>query len=190
MKKTMFLMLAVVLIVISYMPLFLGGYVYNEEQAMRRFHPAYTGDKLYERTGDHHKLIVWHDGNVKMVTVMENKWGLLHRASNSVVLERGSEDEPFTRIWSASHRGEGMYDTLLAVETPENESRRIIVTNEPWDDEPIDDLDQIKALSGIYIEMDVEQGYALHYEQLPADQIGGFIFRSIDSEGNILSVQP
>ena len=41
-----------------------------------------------------------------------------------------------------------MYDTLLAVETSENESRKIIVTNEPWDDEPIDDLDQIKALSG------------------------------------------
>ena len=83
-----------------------------------------------------------------------------------------------------------MYDTLLAVETSENESRKIIVTNEPWDDEPIDDLDQIKALSGVYIEMDVEQGYAVHYEQSPADQIGGFIFRSIDSEGNILSVHP
>ena len=65
-----------VLVVISYMPLFLGGYVYNEEQALRRLHPAYTGDKLYERIGDHHKLIVWHDGNVKMVTLMESKWGL------------------------------------------------------------------------------------------------------------------
>ena len=47
----MFLILAAVLVVISYMPLFLGGYVYNEEQALRRLHPAYTGDKLYERIG-------------------------------------------------------------------------------------------------------------------------------------------
>lgn len=50
-EKTMFLILAAVLVVISYMPLFLGGYVYNEEQALRRLHPAYTGDKLYERIG-------------------------------------------------------------------------------------------------------------------------------------------
>lgn len=186
----MFLILAAVLVTISYMPLFLGGYVYNEEQAMRRFHPAYTGDKLYEKIEDHHKLIVWHDGNVKMVTVMENKWGLLHRIANSVALEPGAEEEPFVRIWSASHHGDGIYDTLVAAETSEPESKKILVTNEPWDDEPIDDLDQIKALSGIYIEMDVEQGYAVHYEQLPADQTGGFIFRSIDSEGNILSVHP
>lgn len=190
MKKTMFLILAAVLVAISYMPLFLGGYVYNEEQTMRHFHPAYTGDKLYEKIEDHHKLVVWHDGNVKMVTVMENKWGLLHRVANAVVLEPKSEEEPFVRTWSASHRGDGMYDALLAVETSENESRKIIVTNESWDDEPIDDLDQIKALSGIYIEMDVKQGYAVQYAQLPADQIGGFIFRSIDSEGNILSVHP
>lgn len=79
---------------------------------------------------------------------------------------------------------------LLAAETREPGSKKILITNEPWDDKPIDDLDRIKALSGIYIEMDVEQGYAVEYEQLPADQTGGFIFRSIDSKGHILSVLP
>lgn len=190
MKKAMFLILAAVVVVISYLPLLLDGYAYNEEQAIRRVHPAYTGDKLYERSEDHHKLIVWQDGHVKTVNVLESKWGMLHKITNAVALEPKSEDEPFVRTWSASHRGDGIYDTLVAVETSEPESKKIIVTNEPWDDKPIEDLEQVKALSGIYMEIDVEQGYAIHYEQLPADQTGGFIFRSIDAEGNILSVQP
>ncbi|MGY5344669.1 hypothetical protein ACXFAU_19670 [Paenibacillus glucanolyticus] len=190
MKKTIFFILAAVVVVISYMPLFFGGYVYNEEQAMRRFHPAYTGDKLYEKIGDQHKLIVWHDGHVKIVTAVESKWGLLHRVKNAVVLEHRTEEGPFTRIWSASRNGDGMYDTLLAVETLEPHSKKILVTNEPWEDKLIDNLDQIKASSGIYIEMDVEQGYAVEYESLPYGQTGGFIFRSIDAEGNIISVHP
>ncbi|KOP67524.1 hypothetical protein AMS62_21475 [Bacillus sp. FJAT-18019] len=189
MKKISFLILAAIVVVINYTPLFLGGYMYNEEQAVRRLYPEYSGNKLYEKTEDQHKLIVWSGGNQKMVTVVENKWGWLYRARNSVVLVRTSQDEPFVRTWSATnHGGHDLSDTLLAVETTESESSKIIVTNEPMDEEPVADLEQLKALSGVYIEMDVEQGYAIHYEQLPADQIGGFVFRSIDSEGKILSV--
>jgi len=188
-KKISFLILAAIVVVINYMPLFLGGYMYNEEQAVRSSYPEYTGNKLYEKTEDQHKLIVWSGANEKMVTVIENKWGLLHRVRSSTVLVRVSQEEPFIRTWSATNHGESdLSDTLLAVETTENESSKIIVTNEPIDEEPVADLEQLKALSGVYIEMDVDQGYAIYYGQLPADQIGGFVFRSIDSEGKILSV--
>ena len=122
MKKISFLILAAIVVVINYTPLFLGGYMYNEEQSVRRLYPAYTGNKLYEKTEDQHKLIVWSNGNEKTITVMENKWGLLHRARNSVVLVRVSQEEPFIRTWSATHRGNGIYDTLLAVENTESES--------------------------------------------------------------------
>lgn len=40
MKKTMFLILAAVLVAISYMPLFLGGYVYNESMIWHRSKPC------------------------------------------------------------------------------------------------------------------------------------------------------
>ncbi|KOR90115.1 hypothetical protein [Paenibacillus solani] len=189
MKKISFLILAAIVVVINYTPLFLGGYMYNEEQAVRRLYPEYTGNKLYEKREDQHKLVVWSDGNQKIVTVVENKWGWLYRARNSVELVRTSQDEPFIRTWSATnHGGNDIYDTILAVETSENESSTIVVTNEPMDEEPVADLERLKALSGIYIEMDVEQGYAVYYGQLPADQTGGFVFRSIDSEGKILSI--
>lgn len=111
-KKSIFLILAAVAVVVSYMPLVLGGYAYNEAEAIRHFHPAYTGDKLYEKIEDGHKWIVWHDGHIKIATVIESKWGLLHKVMNAVTLERRSAEDPFVRTWSASHRGDGMYDTL------------------------------------------------------------------------------
>lgn len=189
MKKISILILAAIVVVINYMPLFLGGYMYNEEQAIRSSYPEYTGNKLYEKTEDQYKLIVWSGAYEKMVTVIENKWGFLHRVKSSSALVRVSQEEPFIRTWSATHHGENdLSDTLLAVETPDSDSSKIIVTNEPMDEEPVTDLEQLKALSGVYIEMDVEQGYAIYYGQLPSDQIGGFVFRSIDSEGKILSV--
>jgi hypothetical protein len=50
-------------------------------------------------------------------------------------------------------------------------------------------LSKVKEYSTVYIEMDVINGYAAHYSYLKPSDVKGFVFRGLNSEGKVISVQ-
>lgn len=186
MKKYVFLILAALIAAVCYTPLLTGGYGYSEEQALRKKFPSYPREALYEKTIGPHRIVIWNDNGGRSIAVVEKKWGVLSKVVDSNVLWQGYNDEPFHRTWSGRWNGEA-YDTLLAVETPEPNSDKIIVTNESLDEEGPDDLDTLRAASDLYLELEVENGFVVYYGALPENMTGGFVFRSVDDQGRILS---
>jgi hypothetical protein len=49
-------------------------------------------------------------------------------------------------------------------------------------------LDEIKSKSSVFIELKVQDGFAVSYNELPVDVVGGFVFRGLDKKGQIIAV--
>lgn len=78
-----------------------------------------------------------------------------------------------------------MYDTVIAVATDNTEITKVIVSNEDTDSNvSLDDLDEIKENSTIYIELILEDGFAAAYRELKSPR--EFKFRGLNDKGEII----
>lgn len=62
------------------------------------------------------------------------------------------------------------------------------VYNDNIDRGILEHLDDIKKASTIFVELDVEHGYAVHYALLDYEDVGAYVFRGIDESGRIIHV--
>ena len=90
--------------------------------------------------------------------------------------------------WSATLKDDKYYDTLLAAKVLDNEIVKVIVSNESSNENDLS-LSEVKEQSTVYVKMDVINGYAAHYSYLHTSDVGGFVFRGLNSEGEVISVQ-
>ncbi|MTV50969.1 hypothetical protein GJ688_18800 [Heliobacillus mobilis] len=86
--------------------------------------------------------------------------------------------------WSASLTDDDNYDTVFAVKTINPTVKKVVVSN---DGDYLNrlTLEEVKNKSTIYVEMDIDNGYALHYCQLKSD-IGSFVFRGLNEKREIV----
>lgn len=164
-------------------------YSISEREAIHNSYPSENGEWMYSKTYDNKKVVIWRTDHREYATLIESKWGVLHRAS--VI----SELHPFTplkgnetsinRTWHAKINSNNLYDTVIAVATDNNEITKVIVSNEDTDSNvSLDDLDGIKEYSTIYIELVLEDGFAAAYRELKSP--GEFIFRGLNNKGEII----
>lgn len=91
-------------------------------------------------------------------------------------------------IWSATLKDDKYYDSLFAAEVLDTKIAKVIVSNESGNENDLS-LSEVKEQSTVYVEMDVINGYAAHYSHLHNSDVGGFVFRGLNSEGKVVSVQ-
>lgn len=88
-------------------------------------------------------------------------------------------------IWSAHAGKKGFYNTLFAAKVLDKNIVKVVVSNVNKDKS----LDEVKNTSTFYMEMPVNNGYAINYSYLPNSKVGGFVFFGADPEGKVISKQ-
>lgn len=167
-----------------------SDYSISEREAIHNLYPSENGEWMYSKTYDNKKVVILRKEHKDYVTLIESKWGVLHRASviselHPVAPLKGNETSITKRTWHAKINSYKMYDTVIAVATDNNEITKIIVSNEDTDsNESLNDLDEIKENSTIYIELVLEDGFAAAYRELKSP--GEFKFRGLNDKGEII----
>lgn len=185
--KKHYIIFSVLILLVLYVG-HLNGYKLTEESAIRNSFPNQSGENVYEKEFDNKKVVVWDAGTAKYVKLINTDWGILHRATVISDIGVTTLDEKMKFSWSATLKDDKFYDTLFAVEVLDTKIVKVIVSNERNNEKELS-LDEVKEQSTVYVEMDVINGYAAHYSYLHTLDVGAFIFRGLDSEGNVLSVQ-
>ena len=185
--KKRYIMFSVLILVVLYV-VHLNGYRLSEESAIRNSYPNQSGEIVYEKEFNPKKVIIWDTGNGKYVKLINNDWGILHRVTEISGIGGTTLDEKMKFTWSSTLKENKYYDTLFAVEILDPKIVKVIVSNERNNGSLLS-LDEAKEQSTVYVEMDVLNGYAAHYRYLHTSDVGAFIFRGLDSEGNVLSIQ-
>ena len=185
--KKRYIMFSVLILLVFYV-VHLNGYRLTEESAIRNSYPNQSGKIVYEKEFDHKKVVIWDTGNGKYVKLINKDWGILHRVTEISGIGGTTLDEKMKFNWSATLKEDKYYDTLFAVEVLDTKIVKVIVSNER-NNEKVLSLDEAKEQSTVYVEMDVLNGYAAHYRYLHTSDVGAFIFRGLDSDGNVLSIQ-
>ncbi|MEK8127822.1 hypothetical protein WMW72_07805 [Paenibacillus filicis] len=184
MTRTMMVLLLFVL-VLGWFWLVPSGYTWSEKRALEQAVPAPGGSKVYEKAFGSHKVVIWKTPVMTYAQLLETRWGILHRVITAAQLAPRLPDDALLRTWSAHLNESKQYETLFAIETLDPEMTTVLISNDPMDDEAADTLDEIRQRSSLSLELKVEDRYAVLYTELPAAEEGGFVFRGIDSQGQI-----
>lgn len=176
-----------VLILLGLYFVHLNSYRLCEESAIRNSFPNQSGKIVYEKEFDHKKVVIWDTGNGKYVKLINKDWGILYRVTEISGIGGTTLDEKMKLTWSSTLKKDKYYDTLFAVEILDHKIVKVIVSNER-NNGSILSLNEAKEQSTVYEEMNVLDGYAAHYRYLHTSEVGAFIFRGLDSEGNVLSL--
>ncbi|MBU0904701.1 MAG: hypothetical protein KKF57_05875 [Firmicutes bacterium] len=185
--KKRYIMFSVLILLVLYV-VHLNGYRLTEESAIRNSYPNQSGEVVYEKEFDQKKVVIWDAGTAKYVKLINKDWGILHRATVISGIGGTTLDEKMKFNWNSTLKEDKYYDTLFAVEVLDTKIVKVIVSNERNNEKALS-LDEAKEQSTMYVEMDVINGYAAHYRYLHTSDVGAFIFRGLDSEGNVLSIQ-
>ncbi|WP_426452979.1 hypothetical protein ACP26L_12880 [Paenibacillus sp. S-38] len=184
MKKRCIVLSGLLLWVIVYgIPCMLMGNAYTPEGAVRRLHTE--GESTYRKKAGDHLLMLWDTGYSHEVMVVKRTWGLLYRLHMAGSLTEREPGAALRTTWSAQLTKEQKYDTILAAEAADPRIKKIIVTSEG----PMKNITSVEAArsqSAVYVEMDVEQGFAAQYLLLSPADAGNFVFRGLDEAGNIV----
>lgn len=180
----------VVILAIVFFILYRYGYSLNEKQALRISYPFTDGDVVYNKKFENNKAVIWETENFNYVKQVEIKLGFLYQVSNVAVLQSmqpliGTEGE-LMGTWSARLNSRNMYDTIFGVESDNPEIKRVIISNDNIDNVISYDMDEIKENSTVFIELNLEDGFAASYNELNTNDAGGFIFRGVNNKGEIL----
>lgn len=185
-RRLLFYVLSAVLVV-YFAPAVMGGYSYSEQAAVRDSFPHESGEVIFEKPFGDKKILVWRTENKSYVKLLERKWGIFHRVADTASIEQREPERKMKMTWSASKKEGDRYDTLVAAETIDPSIRKVIVSNEGFH-KKLTSLDEVHKHATVYVEMDVKNGYAAHYLDLPHSETGDFVFRGLDEQGNIVSV--
>lgn len=187
-KKGYLILFSVLILLLLYFGLLLGRYSITEELAIRYSFPNQSGEKVFEKEFGRKKVVVWDTGTVSFAKLINKDWGILYSLRDSAEISVITPGEKMKFAWSATLQDEKYYDTLFAVEVLDTQIVKVVVSNEGSNENELS-LSEIKEQSTVYIEMDLTNGYAAHYSYLSTSDVGGFVFRGLNSEGKVISVQ-
>jgi hypothetical protein len=161
-------------------------YTISEKSAIRNSHPNLDGEKVFEKEFGNKKVVIWNTAFGAYAKLITRQGGIFYRSEAADEIGAPSPDGKMNISWSAWSNGENNYDTLLAAEILDNEIVKVVVTNETDRDKSLS-LSEVKELSNVFVEMEVINGYAGQYLALPNSDAGGFIFRGLNAEGEVVS---
>ncbi|MBP1994417.1 hypothetical protein [Paenibacillus eucommiae] len=187
-KPIRIILLLVFLWLLSYFFMAESGYSFNENKALRNSLPYQDGKVVYQKDFGSNKIIIWDTANTKYAKVIHTKWGVLHQVRNVSVLLSREPGDAINRTWSASLNSKKLYETTFAVEVKNANIEKVIISNDNIDNEISEQLDEIKNNSSIFIELEVQDGFAVSYNELPVNDVGGFVFRGLDKNGQVITV--
>lgn len=161
---------------------------FTEASAIRYSFPNQRGENVFEKEFDKKKVVVWDTGTESYVKLISRDWGVFHRSTTADEISVITPDEKMKFTWSATLKDGKYYDTLFAAEILDPNIVKVIVSNESSNENDLS-LSEVKEQSTVYVKMDVINGYAAHYSYLHTSDVGGFVFRGLNSEGEVISVQ-
>lgn len=166
-----------------------SGYSISVNNAIRNSYPSKDGEVILEKDYENKKTIIWKTNNGNYVKLVEPKWGFLYHVSDVAELYPmapliGKEGD-IKRAWSSSLNSNKMYETIFAVESGNPKIKRVIVSNDNIDNVILDDVEEIKENSTVFIELILEDGFAAAYRELNTKDAGGFIFRGVNEKGEV-----
>ncbi|MGF7050630.1 hypothetical protein J2T13_005180 [Paenibacillus sp. DS2015] len=184
---------SIVLIVLLLLIIYLfnkSGYSLTENNAIRNSYPSKDGEVIYVKDYGNKKTIIWKTNNGNYAKLVEPKWDIFYHVSHVAELYPmtpvvGQEGD-IKRTWSASLNSNKMFETIFAVASDNPEIKRVIVSNDNIDNVILDNIEEIKENSTVFIELKLEDGFAAAYSELKTKDAGGFIFRGIDEKGKII----
>lgn len=165
-----------------------NGYSFSENKALQNSHPFRAGEVVYENDFGNKKIVVWKTDQLSYVKLVTDSWGILHRVSDISELHEREPNDSMKRTWSAHLNSNNKYETMFAVEATDPEIKKVIVSNENTDDAFSENLNEIKENSTVFVEMTVKDGFAASYLELGIHDAGGFVFRGLDEQGEIIAV--
>ena len=186
-KKEKIIFISVLLLLFLYFGPLFGGYSFSEMSAIRYSFSNQGGKVVFEKEFGNTKVVIWDTGTVKEAKLIRKDWGILYRAVGSDAISALTPEEKMKVAWSATQHEEKYYETLFAVEVLDSRITKVVVSNESSNENEYS-LREVKEQSTVYIEMDVKNGYAAHYGTYSNSDVGGFVFRGLNSEGKVVSV--
>lgn len=168
-------------------PSLFGGYYWTESAASERSYYDTELVEVYEKKSGDKKIIIQDNEFLRVAKVIDRPLGLFYQAELVTDVSAATSDGKMKFGWTATQKEEEYYEVLLAAEAVNENIEKVIVTNE-YPEQRGASVDELKELSDLFIEMEVKNGYAAHYLELPNSETGGFEFRGINAEGEIVSV--
>jgi hypothetical protein len=189
-KKRYLIFFAVLLLLLYFDPLS-TGYSLTEESAIRNSFPNQGGEIVFEKKFDNNKVVVWDTGPESYVKLLRKELGIFYRVHAANAVSGITADNKMKFTWDATLKDDIYYDTLFAAVILDKKIVKVIVSNNGINN--INDINltlrEVEENSTVYIEMDVINGYAAHYSYLHNSDVGGFLFRGLNSEGKVISIQ-
>ncbi|WP_127498900.1 hypothetical protein [Paenibacillus glycanilyticus] len=165
-----------------------GGYAFSKANALKNSNMLHGGDSVYEITSGTNTIVIWHAVHKDQVVLVKKKWGLLYRVEDvSQMYPSVSEPKTLFRTWSAQMNGKKRYEAIIAAQTLDPKVKSIVVSNDSKDADIADHIEEIKNSSTFFIELPVTNGYAATYQVLDPGVSTGFVFRTLDQNGSIIS---
>jgi len=186
MEKKIIVLITVAL-VLYIAPSILYGYYYTESEAIQKLLPQKNGNIVFEKSFGNNKVIITKTNGMTYVNLIECKWGLFYKGKDITPFSAGEPGDLIRRTWSASLTEEQRYDTVLAVEVLDPSITKVIISNEGYS-RNLDNLEDVKALSALFLELDVINGFAVTYTDLSIEDAGSFVFRGLNDKGEVVSV--
>ncbi|MCS7461927.1 hypothetical protein N0M98_17455 [Paenibacillus doosanensis] len=165
-----------------------GGYFFSESAAIRKTFSLPEAPVVYEKTMGDKKIVIANSEGGLRAMLLETKWKVLHRVTHMTALLPRDPSDTLLRTWSASLTSDNQYDTLIVAQSKHPDAKQIIVSNDALDQEIPASLEQVRKASSIFIEMDVENGFAVYNGLLEPQSVGAFVFRQVDDSRRVLSV--
>ncbi|WP_046226942.1 hypothetical protein [Paenibacillus dauci] len=167
-----------------------SGYSLVEQAAIRNSFPFQDGTKVYENEETDNQTVIWKTDNGYYAKLVESKWGFLYHVSNVSMLQvlsplNGKEGD-IERTWSANLNSDNKYDTIFAVKSNNPEIKKVIISNDNIDDNISTDIHEIKKESTLFMELNLENGFAATYKELNVNDAGGFVFRGVNEKGKVI----
>jgi hypothetical protein len=180
--------LIITLILILLLGLYLyrqSGYSFSETKAIKKPFPYDNGVVVSEQRFKNDKVVIWKGQYGTYANLIHIKWNFLYQFKSASALSSIYPDGNIKRTWSAKRNSNNNLDTMLAVEVADPQIKKVIITNENIDSEISNNLDEIKKISNIFIEITILNGYGSLYVELDPSDVGAFVFRGIDENGII-----
>ncbi|SEO60622.1 hypothetical protein [Paenibacillus sp. OV219] len=173
-RRRKILLLAVAVLLIVYYLFHISGYSLSARGALRHSFPPSDGAPLYIKSFGDYSVGITGEGKQQTAKLIYKKWGFLYQVRSSAALYNPGDKEPMGITWLAHLANEREYNVLLAAKV-ENPAIHIVRFSHEGD------------LADSYIEVKVENGYAVTYQRLPIAKAGNFVFRGLNDEGKVLA---
>lgn len=181
MKKSIFIILAVIVVAILFM--LSNGYAFTESSALALSNKHKKSQIVYSKEFGDINLLVEKELNKKYLIELKKKWFLYKVTNKEELLPSGTDKMKRTWISVMTKHSNRKYETIIAAEILDPHVKKVIVSN---DDMLFKTQVDIKKASTFFKELEVDNGYAVYYTMMDFEDASSFIFRLIDESGNII----